>query len=402
MRAQLQMYAKEEYIQIPVMRKLFKEMKIQFPNIKTDYINKICEYMEENSQDRQHILEWLEKTIKEGTKQMSFTKILNVEKYRNNPVLVKNIIEETFPDCKNDRLVEYKNTGERKLVNYGIIQDEMGNINKVNLTFSSMLLCGKLGDFGDYIPYPVFVEIYFDSGFIVARSKAKSTTYAYDTDNTYINRESKIDIDKYQRDILNDVIQIFNFDVESDKSVMKHRIARMIYNIYQEFSYTPKEIDIQVNKWRNEAENIIKNMFDSFHIDYREYNSAVEDLLILLEKYLSIQDDKEELFKVERKAYIIKLISDNIQESTKISTSSSKTKPLQNTSIFFDSKKYMEHIGQIPTAQFVFNRQDERYFKDNPLVVEFRYKDCYGVAKTLQYAEEVDIQDVLQTIFKHY
>ena len=51
----------------------------------------------------------------------------------------------------------------------------------------------------------------------------------------------------------------------------------------------------------------------------------------------------------------------------------------------------------------IFKRQNENIFsKVNPLVVQFGVKSNFGYVKTTQYAEEVDIQNVLQAIFSNY
>ena len=42
------------------------------------------------------------------------------------------------------------------------------------------------------------------------------------------------------------------------------------------------------------------------------------------------------------------------------------------------------------------------YLKSNPLVVQFGTNKDHGYFKTIQYAEEADIQHVLQAIFNHY
>lgn len=52
----------------------------------------------------------------------------------------------------------------------------------------------------------------------------------------------------------------------------------------------------------------------------------------------------------------------------------------------------------------VFKRNDEKYLTGNirQLEVQFGTQKNYGYVKTLQYAEEADIQNVLQAIFDNY
>lgn len=51
----------------------------------------------------------------------------------------------------------------------------------------------------------------------------------------------------------------------------------------------------------------------------------------------------------------------------------------------------------------IYKRKNEKYFpKCNYLVVQLGTNKNYGYVKTTQYAEEADIQNVLQTIFENY
>lgn len=50
----------------------------------------------------------------------------------------------------------------------------------------------------------------------------------------------------------------------------------------------------------------------------------------------------------------------------------------------------------------VYKRKDDTYLKNKPIVVQFGTTKNFGFFKTLQYAEEEDIQYVLQTIYTNY
>jgi len=48
-----------------------------------------------------------------------------------------------------------------------------------------------------------------------------------------------------------------------------------------------------------------------------------------------------------------------------------------------------------------YKRTNPKYFSQNPLIVEFGFNKV-GYIKTMSYAEEEDIQNVLQDFFKNY
>ena len=90
-------------------------------------------------------------------------------------------------------------------------------------------------------------------------------------------------------------------------------------------------------------------------------------------------------------------------KKTEIDTTSDKKIPLQCTEAFFDSKKSVVKSKKCKRLNLIFKRTDETYFtKANPLVVQLGTHKNYGYMKTMQYAEEADIQNVLQAIFDNY
>ena len=103
-----------------------------------------------------------------------------------------------------------------------------------------------------------------------------------------------------------------------------------------------------------------------------------------------------------RPAYLIKVSADDDIELTRIDTASDKEVPLQCTEAFFDSKKSVVKSKMCKRLNLIFKRDDETYFSGNPLVVQLGTHKNYGYVKTMQYAEEADIQNVLQAIFDNY
>ena len=103
----------------------------------------------------------------------------------------------------------------------------------------------------------------------------------------------------------------------------------------------------------------------------------------------------------DRQAFVIQVSSDYEEETTRIETNSSKERPLQSTEAFFDSKKSIENSKVCKKMRMNYKRTNPKYFSQNPLIVEFGFNKV-GYIKTMSYAEEEDIQNVLQDLFKNY
>ena len=136
----------------------------------------------------------------------------------------------------------------------------------------------------------------------------------------------------------------------------------------------------------------------------RNKETALLDTRIFVEKFISINGNNEEEFTKDRPAYLIKISSNDANELTTIDAKSSKSTPLQCTEAFFDSKKSVMQGKICKKLSMVFKRKNETYFTgiNQQLEIQFGSKGTYGYFKTIQYAEEADIQNVLQTIFRNY
>lgn len=99
---------------------------------------------------------------------------------------------------------------------------------------------------------------------------------------------------------------------------------------------------------------------------------------------------------------MVKVVSDDAMDMTKIDTTSAKIKPLQCTEAFFDSKKTIIKNKKCDKLHLCFRRENSKYFGNNPFCVQFGTVSNCGYFKTGQYAEEGDIGNVLQTIFENY
>lgn len=394
---------RDDYLQNPIMRRFLKNHDLDFVENRADYITAIEAYAGKSNETKRETRDWILKVVKEGSKDICYRKIRNISEWHKDPVLVEAKIKEKYPNCPMKNILTYRNTGECTMIEYKICTDDNDEVVKIEFTFSKLFLYGEAGTIGDTTIFPVFIEIYLDKGFIVSRGKAKSTLYRYDENNQMLLGECKVDTMDYAVSIIDKLVDMFEFETDTNTKRVKNENSQMLYRLYEKFTFTPTDVVEKVNAKVDIANSFVNKIFEDLHLDPRNKEKALLDAKILLEKFISINGNNEDEFKKDRLAYLIKVSADDEVELTKIDTTSDKRIPLQCTEAFFDSKKSVIKSRKCKRLNLIFKRTDETYFtKANPLVVQLGTHKNYGYVKTMQYAEEADIQNVLQTIFDNY
>lgn len=392
----------DDYLQNPIIKRFLKENNIQSSETKADFINAITQFANASSENEAKVENWLIKVAKEGTKEMCYRKVHNIPEIYQNSDMVKLKIEEVFPNCPNKNIINYRNTENVTMIGYDIIV-EGGEVRRLEFTFSKLFLRGKTGELGDNTVFPVYVEVYIREGFVVSRSKAKSTLFEYDENNKFLISEHRIDTMDYAMKLIDEIIEKLGLESEKDLRHEQNSVSQMLYNLYQHFTFTPLDVETRVKSQEQIIEAYIDQLFHNLNLNVMNKPKALIDARILAEKFISINGDNEDIFKKDREAYLIKITSDDDLALTKIDTSSEKTIPLQCTEAFFDSKKSVISSKKCKRLHLVFKREDSKYFpSSNQLVVQLGISNSHGYIKTMQYAEEVDIQNVLQAVFKNY
>ena len=341
--------------------------------------------------------------MKEGSKELCYRKIRGVSGWHRDPVLLEAKIKATYPECPMKNILTYKNTPKSTMIEYKIITNDNNEVIKIDFTFSRLFLCGETGKEGNPTIFPVFIEVYLDDGFIVSRGKAKSTLYQYDEDNHILFGDYKVDTMEYAVSIIDKIIDMFDFEADTNKKRAKNENSQMLYRLYEKYSFTPDDVVEKVESKADIINWFVNRIFSDLQLDSRNKAKALLDAKIFVEKFISINGNNENIFKEDRPAYLIKVSADDEIELTKIDTTSDKKIPLQCTEAFFDSKKSVVKSKKCKRLNLIFKRTDETYFtKANPLVVQLGTHKNYGYMKTMQYAEEADIQNVLQAIFDNY
>lgn len=394
---------RDNYLQNPIMRRFLKEHKINFVDNRADYIKAIEEYASQSESAKQETESWLLKIAKEGSKEFCYRKIKGICAWHRNPALVKAKINELYPNCPQQSILTFRNTDQETLIEYNITTNDSNEVVKIDFTFSQLFLYGESGKPGNATVLPLYIEVYLDSGFIVSRAKAKSTLFKYNATDSLLLAEDKIDTMDYAIKTIDSIIALFDFAVTTNQKIVKNEVSQALYRIYEKYSFTPEDVVEQVNSQKNIINGFVDQFFSNLNLNAKNMEKATLDAQILVEKFISINGHNENTFKEDRSAYLIKVSTDDELELTKVDTTSAKTVPLQCTEAFFDSKKAVLKSKQCKRLDLIFKRTNEEYFpRSNSLVVQLGTHKDHGYAKTMQYAEEADIQNVLQAIFESY
>lgn len=397
-----ELFSKDDYLQNPILKRFIREHELEKASTKNELIAIIEEYSDKSPKNQKEVYSWLEKVIKEGSKLFCYRKINNIENCINNADVVQDRIKEKYPNCPMVSVIDYESTEKITLINYSIKNDKNG-IYSIEFVFSNLFLCGEVHTLGEKISLPVYVDVYVKNGFIVGRCKAKTSLFEYDETNEYLVSDDRIQVTDHISTIMDKVIELFELDVSRDKDIVKANNSKMLYALYNKYSVTPPEVKDKVDSQKEAILGFINSFFQNLNLDIRNMKKAIKDAEILIEKYISLNGDSDEILKRNNRAYLVKVASDDESELTRIDASSANTVPLQITEAFYDSKKAVITSKMCRRLSFVFKRNDDKCFpKINKLVVQIGTIKDLGFMKTLQYAEEEDIQYVLQTIFENY
>lgn len=390
----------DDYLQNPVIKKFCFENGLKVWNTRPDCIKEVEAFANISPDNERKVYEWLVRVAKEGSKEMCYREINSIPQEYFEYEIIKNLLENKFNNCVLSDIVLYRNTYQRTLINYEIITDVNGDVSKISFCFSSLVLVGDNGEIGEETAYPVYVDVYLKEKFVISRAKAKTTIYKYMDEEKRLTNSNHIIASDYAVECIDEVIEKLGLSCITDKRRVQDRYQKILYNLYNEFSFIPPEVEKCIRTVRGECKNFVDAMFATFNLDFKNKDMAMTDMEIFVEKFISINGDNTELFKEGRDAYLIKIGADDESELTSIDASSNRRVPLQCTEAFFNSKKSVMSGHKCKKLSLCFKRQETKYFGTIPFEVQFFINKTYGVIKTRQYAEEADLNHVLQYFFK--
>lgn len=391
----------DEYIQIPNLKKFAKEHGLHVSLGKPDLIKEVEKYAGKGQKEKQELVEWALKTIKAGSKEFCYRKIYHIEPKHRDPVEVKEMIAQIYPNCPFENLLEYKNTDKLELIDYEIVKNNNGQVEIVSFIFSSLVFETARNPDGDKIIYPIFVDVFMESGFVFTRQKPKATIYNIPEAGILL-KENHITTDNYANDVLSDVIKCLDFAIDQDTQDVRLKSHQMQYKLYEKYAITPMEVLKKMTSIKSESIKFANEVFDKLNLTTKNLDNAIKDLEIFAEKYISINGEHEEDFKNVDEAYLVKVVTGNAQEMTKMDTTSALEQPLQCTEAFYDSKKATMKSKKCDKLHLCYKRIDDEYHHNKSIPFQFSAKKKFGLIKSVHFAEEEDIKRVLQTVIENY
>ena len=363
---------------------------------KADLLKKVIEFAGEDKDSEKYIetYNWFLKTIKSGSKEFCIKRVYIPEESIEN---LDQIIIGKYKQCSRSDILAFKNTESFSLVNYHVENNGQGSASKVSFVFSKLVLEGeKEHERGNRIIYPIYIDLYIEEGFFVGRYKPKTTIYNC-SENDIIYKENRFkpfDTTVELIENLEKLLKTEGMDIDPGQ-----KFGKMMYKLYQKYSFTPTDIQKQIDTLKESRDDFVNNVFDVLGLKVYNKQKAKMDLDIFLEKFISINGDREKIFTEDRDAYLIKISSDDILQMTRIDTASTGKRPLQCSETFFDGKKSILNTKECKNLHLCYNRR-KGYL--GSFTVQFSINKGWGVIKTYYFPEEDDIQNVLQTVFENY
>ena len=168
------------------------------------------------------------------------------------------------------------------------------------------------------------------------------------------------------------------------------------------FPKTPAEIQEKLDEEECHRIKFVKSFLERQKIDLlrgENYKNALEDLAVLMEKYISINYEDKNIFTRDRYAYPIQ-ISATDDDSSSVEETSLDDKPLQCTPIFFDNKKVIQKQKKCDDVVMVFKREVRTYFTNSTFQAIIEVKRGAMHIDLRKYVLEEDIENVLSRIIR--
>lgn len=385
-----------DYIHIAKLKNFCHDHKMPVSEVKADLLKQVLAYggEDKDTSSYKETYAWILDTIRAGSKELCIKKIYIPDETLDN---LEEIINKKYDNCPQQDILSYRATERFGLANYTIEYDKDEKVSKISFLFSGIILEGSIEfETGNRITYPIYIEVYANLGFIVARYKPKTIVYLC-SENDIIYKENRFKPLEKAMGLIDDLMKLLrmqNMDINPTQ-----KWERMMYMLYQKYSFTPEDIRDKIITMESQRDNFINNMFEVLNLKDINKEKAKEDFDIFLEKYISINGNMEKIFKEDREAYLIKIMSDDILQMTRIDTASIGKRPLQCSDTFFDGKKSILRTKECKVLHLCYNRK--RKYLDS-FTVQMTSAKNFGLVKMHYVPEEEDIQNVLQRIFENY
>ncbi|MEW9939795.1 hypothetical protein AB2T96_19985 [Clostridium butyricum] len=397
----------EEYLTLGRLQEFCKENNLKTSLDKIELINSIIEFGKTDEGNSEKVCKWMDHTLKEGIKKIIVYKLDNARKLRNKTEEQWiELINDKFKVYESNYILKYNHKNHISLCGYEFeVKDN--KVSKVELKYTIKLKEQKKKDQPpNNIIYPIFVDVYVNEGYIVGRSKSKSSIFKFEIieneDKNIDDIVETMNCDKLIGEAID--LTIEKIDVlKENVPIGLHIFKGIIHKIVDETTATPLEIKEKLENEKEFRKNFIESFLKREEIDFLNgdnYKNAVEDLTVLMEKYISINYSNKDIFTKDRYGYPIQ-ISATDEDSSSVEETSLEDKPLQCTPIFFDNKKIIQKQKKCDNVIMVFKRSPRTYFTNKTFQVIIEVKRGAMHIDLRKYVLEEDINNVLSRIIRN-
>lgn len=397
----------EEYLTLGRLQEFCKENNLKTSLDKIELINSIIEFGKTDEGNSEKVCKWMDHTLKEGIKKIIVYKLDNARKLRNKTEEQWiELINDKFKVYESNYILKHNHKNHISLCGYEFeVKDN--KVSKVELKYTIKLKEQKKKDQPpNNIIYPIFVDVYVNEGYIVGRSKSKSSIFKFEIieneDKNIDDIVETMNCDKLIGEAID--LTIEKIDVlKENVPIGLHIFKGIIHKIVDETTATPLEIKEKLENEKEFRKNFIESFLKREEIDFLNgdnYKNAVEDLTVLMEKYISINYSNKDIFTKDRYGYPIQ-ISATDEDSSSVEETSLEDKPLQCTPIFFDNKKIIQKQKKCDNVIMVFKRSPRTYFTNKTFQVIIEVKRGAMHIDLRKYVLEEDINNVLSRIIRN-
>lgn len=392
----------EPYFVIESLQKFCKNNNLKTTLDKVELINEIVEFANLNDENENNVLSWIDKSLKEGIKKVIVTTILNSRELMNKSKEEwKELIYEKFNRNESMYIINGKHTENIELCGYNFIENK-NKVEKVSLTYTVLLKEEKNRGVISKIIYPIFIDVDLKNKYIIGRAKSKTKIYRFKKEDVDDENLISTTYEKMINEAISKTMLGLNLEEES-KDLRTHKFKGIIHSIVAECTKTPDDILKLLSSEENNIKSFVEKFFLRKGINFiknKNLESAIEDINVFMEKYISINYEDKGVFTSDRYAYPIQ-ISATDSDFSSVDESTCGDKPLQCTPIFFDNKKLIQREKKCDNVEMVFKREPEYFFtaKSFPVILEVKRNRMYMDFR--KYTLEEDIENVLSRVIRN-
>ena len=284
------------------------------------------------------------------------------------------------------------------LVKADVSSDEHGKV--MSLLFCRMLKYYEIRKAkSSSVEYPIFVDYYYERGWLIIRYKSRASLYDVMPDGTALEEclRHPVSINEEVNKIIQRIKHILYLS-DSDIHIASLKIQSTFFALLDKYTHTPSEI-IRVMEQNTEGIRQISEMIMHICGLPIPYQQKVDtDIRNLTEKYLSITWPDKNIFIKDREAYPTRLSATDEEDSRVDQSAATIDDPLQSKEVFFDNKRMLYNQKRCDGLTLVWTRKDRTYYSEPTYPVRFSEKGGACTLSFKKYVAEEDIQNVLFTI----